>query len=140
MHDTDDKAFLGLGWSFPPVFLKGLDSVVMRRGVDNINENLRSLLATTIGERPFKTDFGTQLFHHVFGNPDARMQSRVVESVKKAIRLYEPRIIVNGIELDLTEKSIGKINIHVEYTVRQVNTRHNFVYPYYINEGTSLEF
>ena len=140
MNDGDDKDFLGVGWSFPPVFLKGLDSVVMRRGVDNINENLRSLLSTTIGERPFKTDYGTQLFYHVFGNPDARVQSRIIESVKKAIRLYEPRIITNSIELDLSQKVDGIINIHVEYTIRQVNTRHNFVYPFYINEGTSLEF
>ena len=34
----------------------------------------------------------------------------------------------------------GQVLVEIEYIVRATNSRFNFVFPYYINEGTELNF
>ena len=49
----EDKSFLGRGWAFPPEFLEtsGRGEVKMVEAVDDINQSLEILLATSLGER-----------------------------------------------------------------------------------------
>ncbi|MCE7991206.1 MAG: GPW/gp25 family protein [Roseivirga sp.] len=140
MINQEENDFLGIGWSSPPTFQKGIDTVVMQGGVDNINENLKSLISTNLGERPFKRNFGTHLRSFVFHIPDAEMQNKIKETVRRAITEYEPRIDLEEVEIDMSGSLDGLLIINVSYLVIKVNTRHNFVYPFYINEGSYLNF
>jgi len=47
----DQKSFLGTGWSFPPQFVKSLNSVILTSEEQNIRENLQVLFETNVGER-----------------------------------------------------------------------------------------
>jgi hypothetical protein len=42
--------------------------------------------------------------------------------------------------MNTTSELEGEILIEIEYIVRATNSRFNFVFPYYINEGTELNF
>ena len=58
--------------------------------------------------------------------------------IYQALLNYEPRIkdvnaeIVNRKELD------GVVHVEVSYTIITTNTRHNIVFPFYIDEGTNI--
>ncbi len=42
--------------------------------------------------------------------------------------------------MNTTNELEGEILIEIEYVVRATNSRYNFVFPYYKNEGTELSF
>jgi phage baseplate assembly protein W len=57
--------------------------------------------------------------------------------VEKAIVQNEPRIALDDIVL-VSDANEGLIKIDVRYTILTTNTRNNFVYPFYLKEGTNL--
>lgn len=140
MKDNTINAFVGIGWSSPPTFVKGSNAVIMTKDVQNINENLKLLFSTRTGERTFKHDYGTQLNELIFSPQNALLENEIKESLERAIKLYEPRVLVDHIMIDSSDREEGVILIQVSYTVRKINSRHNFVYPFYIKEGTNLDF
>ena len=61
----DDNSFLGIGWGFPPTFVKdGQNRVQPASGIQDINESLEILLSTSLGERIMQPGFGANLNRH----------------------------------------------------------------------------
>lgn len=139
MDDQMKNAFLGTGWSSPPTFVKGVNSVLMSRDVQNVNENLRNLFFTNLGERIYNQNYGTQLNRLVFTSQGALLETEIKDSLARVIKLFEPRVILDQIFIDSSDQRSGMILIQVDYTLRKINSRHNFVYPFYISEGTNLD-
>jgi len=52
---------------------------------------------------------------------------------------YEPRIIVDKLELDTAFLTEGRVELNVDYRLRATNTRYNFVYPFYLEEGSLID-
>ncbi len=136
MADSN-QSFLGTGWSFPPTFSSTTNTVKTVSGVDDINESIQILLSTALGERVKREDFGASLTNFVFEPTSTANQALLKNLVEKAILLNEPRIRLDKLVLE-PEVEAGLINISIEYTVRSTNTRTNFVYPFYIIEGTNI--
>lgn len=139
MHDNSKKAFLGIGWGSPPTFVKGGNQVLMTKDIANINENLTNLFKTTRGERALNPNYGSELNKFIFAAQSGIVPKEIESTLKRSIQFYEPRIIVDQIAIELRNEENSLLVISVSYTVRKVNTRHNFVYPFYINEGTYLD-
>lgn len=59
------------------------------------------------------------------------------DRIEQSIILFEPRVIVNRIDFE-EKQDEGKMNILIDYTIRQTNRRTNMVYPFYFVEGTDL--
>ncbi|MFZ4698658.1 MAG: GPW/gp25 family protein, partial [Candidatus Methylumidiphilus sp.] len=57
--------------------------------------------------------------------------------IRTAILYFEPRILLNGVTLT-PQYLEGRIDILIDYTVATTNTRSNYVYPYYLREGTEI--
>lgn len=138
INRNESEALIGIGWSNPPTFFKGANQVRMTKNVENINENLRTLFSTHSGERVSDNQYGTRLNDLIFSSQDIMLEVEVKESLSTAIKLFEPRILVDEIIIDSSSLQEGFISIHVNYTIRKINSRHNFVYPFYINEGSNL--
>ncbi|MEO1261785.1 MAG: GPW/gp25 family protein [Bacteroidota bacterium] len=135
----EDQSFLGRGWTFPPAFVKGLDTtVVMSQGEENIKENLHILFSTRIGERLMKYNYGTKLKSYVFDPQNATLIGNIKKTVKTAILLFERRIKLDEIKVELIQDQESIVNIEVQFTVRKTNNRANFVYPFYLTEGTNI--
>jgi len=47
-------------------------------------------------------------------------------------------VTLNQVSLDDSDIAEGVVLIQVAYTVKSTNSRFNFVYPYYIREGTDI--
>lgn len=54
-----------------------------------------------------------------------------------AVALYEPRIVLEDVSFE-EQPEKGLLLIHLTYTVVHTNNRYNMVYPFYLNEGTSI--
>ncbi len=128
--------FVGTGWSFPPTFNRQNQTVEMVSGIQDINESLHILLSTTIGERVMQPLYGCNLRQFLFEPTNTSIEAHIKKIVQDAILYFEPRIRLEQIRLD-TDSEEGRIEITVEYTIKASNSRSNFVYPFYIREGTN---
>ena len=130
--------FLGRGWSFPPDFTGPLTGVAMLEDDADVASSLQILLSTTPGERVMQPLYGCNLSELVFENLDTRMKTLMADKVESAILYFEARVKLESVTLDDSRILDGIILIQVNYTVKSTNSRFNFVYPYYIQEGTDI--
>ena len=127
--DTD--AFLGRGWSFPPTLTDG--GVAMAAYEEDIEQSLRVLFSTSPGERVCRYDYGCPAFEPMTTQTTVRMRN----DIARAIILYEPRITLEDVSFE-EQPAEGVLLICLTYTVIRTNNRNNMVYPFYLNEGTTI--
>lgn len=139
MATEHQNNFLGRGWSFPPTFNRELQSVEMTENEMDIEKSLQLLLTTAPGERIMQPRYGCDLADLVFETLDTGTKTIIIDRIKTAILFFEPRIIADKIELDDSNEAEGKILVLIEYSIPATNSRYNFVYPFYKNEGTELD-
>lgn len=135
MATNTNKSFLGTGWSFPPSFQLSTKELVLTSGEEDIKRSLEILLSTTIGERFLQPLYGCNLEQYVFEPLNATISTEIRLTVKNAIELYEPRLKLLAVKLGTEFIIDGRIDIVVEYDIIATNTRHNLVYPFYMNEA-----
>lgn len=135
----DQPTFIGKGWSFPPSFIKGAPNVVsMSYEDENIKENLKILFATRIGERLMEHNYGTSLMSLAFESLDAELVGSIKDTITRGILLYERRITLQKVDVDLSKSQEGLVLVQVDYIINQINDRANFVYPFHLTEGTNI--
>jgi phage baseplate assembly protein W len=130
--------FIGRGWSFPPDFSGPLTGVAMLQDEADVGSSLQILLSTTPGERILQPLYGCNMTELVFESLDTRMKTLMVDKIESAILYFEPRLTLQNVTLDDSRITEGVVLIRVIYTVKSTNSRFNFVYPYYIREGTDI--
>ena len=132
--------FLGTGWSFPPTFDASAQAVQTTSKMDDIQASLQILLTTTPGERIMEPKFGCNMADLIFKPVNTTLMTIIKDRVETAVLYFESRINVLDVKLDISNIAGGVILVTVTYTVKATNSRFNFVYPYYIDEGSELEF
>jgi uncharacterized protein len=140
MADFEQDDFLGKGWGFPPTFIAPVQGIEMTEKVEDINRSLHILLTTRMGERIMQPKYGCNMDEMVFEPLSTTIKTIIKDKIKTAILYFEPRIDVTSISMDTTNELEGEIILEIEYVVRATNSRFNFVFPFYINEGTELNF
>jgi len=134
---TEKYPFLGTGWSFPPQFDKGKRSVKTLTDETDINSSLHILLSTEIGERIMQPTYGCDLHRLLFEPLDTALEAYVKDLVKTAVLYFEPRIKLEDVTLE-DKPEEGRLDILLDYRIRTTNSRYNYVYPFYKNEGTNI--
>lgn len=132
-----ERSFLGTGWSFPPQFVKGENSVKMVSEEEDIQQSLFILLNTSCGERFLHPRFGCNLHDYLFETLDTGLKTYIEDLIRTAILNYESRITFLSADIvEIPKKNL--LEITIEYIIRATNTRNNFVFPFYLSEGTEL--
>jgi len=131
-------SFLGTGWSFPPRFSKASADVIMTSDVDDIVESLSILLSTSLGERIMQPGYGCDLTGLLFDPIDEALLNHMRSLVADSILYHEPRVKLNKVTIDSSSVLEGLLRISVDFTVLATNSRYNYVYPFYLNEGSSI--
>ena len=132
--------FLGTGWSFPPTFNLSEKTVEMVSDEEDIRQSLHILLSTNLGERILRSDYGCEINTMPFETITVTFLTKVKRIIEKAITMHEPRITLDNIFFTNPNKMVeGMINIQIHYTIRATNSRLNYVYPFYIKEGTYIK-
>jgi len=126
------RAFLGIGWGFPiaPDATGGLARSAEEQGV---RESIGLILSTAKGERVMRPDFGCGIHDLVFERNTAATAGRVTQAVREALLFFEPRIVVQDIEVEARGSEVMEISI--DYVIRSTNTAANFVFPFYLERG-----
>jgi len=129
---------MGSGWAFPVSFSDGNYQVNLSSYEENIDDSINAILQTRMGERCMEPQFGSGLQQFVFKKPDASLQAEITEAVRMALLQCYPRITVLSVTTSLTDPVNGLLEVNINYMYNQTNTRHNYVFPFHIKEGTNL--
>ncbi|CAL2062775.1 GPW/gp25 family protein [Tenacibaculum sp. 190524A05c] len=132
------KAFLGIGWGFPPEFSQDLNEVVMISEEEDIKSSLEILLNTRLGERVMLPNYGCNLEELLFEKLDRTLITYAKELIETAILYHEPRIDVIKIDISETDPLEGQLIIKIDFRIRATNSRTNVVFPFYKGEGTDI--
>jgi Bacteriophage baseplate protein W len=132
---NSQKAFLGVGLSFPPCLEAG-GEIALVAYEEDIRQAIRIILGTNPGERVMRPDFGAGLNAFLFEPISFATMQRVKQRVEEALIDWEPRIEVEVVRVSNDRSEPGKLLISIDYRVRATNTRANLVYPFYLQEGT----
>ena len=131
-------SFLGTGWGFPPTFDNSLKQVKTSSDEQDIEESLKILLSTRLGERVMVPKYGCNLEDLLFSPLDLTMKTYISDLIRTAILYHEPRIDVNTIDYTQGDDLQGELLLIIDYTVRATNSRMNMVYPFYRNEANEI--
>ncbi len=128
------KEFIGKGWKFP--ILPGpTGTLAWSEADDNVEQSLRLLLLTRVGERVMRGTFGSRLGEMVF-RPGSDQNLRAIErEVTGVILASEPRVDVLSVlaEADAIDPTL--VTVSLSYRVRRTNSRESLVFPFYLVRG-----
>ena len=136
--ENSKNSFIGIGWSFPPTFNKATGTVEMVSDEEDIRQSLHILLSTSLGERVMQPDYGCNLNDYIFEGLNSTTIGYIKERVANSILYYEPRIIVERIDVTnagSVDNLEGKFLIELTYSIPGTNSRFNYVYDFYKNEA-----
>ena len=129
------KAFLGVGWAFPPrVEADGVIAEAIYE--EDIRQAIRIIIFTNRGERLMRPDFGAGLNEFIFASVNTTTMALVEARVREALITWEPRIDVEDVNVTADASERNKLLVDLTYRVRATNTLHNLVFPFYLEEGT----
>lgn len=129
-----NREFLGRGWKFP-LALDEENHFEMLSEEANISEAILITLNTVPGERVMRPEFGCGIHNYVFSIINNNNLLLIETEVKKALTLYEPRIIIDEVRVEPDESEGSKLMVNIAYTVLSSNSRFNMVYPFYLTEN-----
>jgi phage baseplate assembly protein W len=141
MAEEFSAPFLGTGWEFPPAFVsaKEKSTVAMVPGRVDIEQSLEILLSTLPGERIMQPRYGCDLTPMLFEPLTTSLITDISDRIRTAILYFEPRILAENIRVTPDEALSGRILIEITYRIAATNSRHNFVFPFYKEEGSEIQ-
>ncbi len=130
MPDENNQAYLGEGWAFPlGVSVQG--NLQISSINQNIEESMRIILQTRLGERVYRPDFGSRLEELIFApmNTQTLLLARLY--TQEALEKWEPRIIVDGVYAE-PDPVRGRVDIRIVYHPKDSHEDRSLVYPFYL--------
>ena len=124
-------SFLGRGWRFP-IKPDATGRLGYSSAEDNIAHSLKVLLLTALGERVMRPDFGCKVPRLVFAPGSDRVFRLLEESVRAAVRDFEPRVELLDAVAEEDPDEPGRVTVAVSYRVRATNTPFNLVFPFHL--------
>jgi phage baseplate assembly protein W len=128
------KAFLGIGWNFPPQ-VNTSGSMQFSEYEQDVQQSIRIILGTNPGERVMRPDFGAGLNQFVFEPVNQATMNAVSTQVREALIDWEPRITLMEVNVTTDPTQMNCLLIDIEYQIRASNTTTNLVYPFFLMEG-----
>ena len=135
MTSASTRDFLGIGWKFP-LQVNPDGTIALSKYEQRIEESIYLILSTAKGERVMLPDFGCGIHDLVFAPNNPATIAMVVQTVRKALVAYEPRIDVLNVNAETAPQEPNLLLIRVNYRIRANNALGNLVYPFYVREGT----
>jgi phage baseplate assembly protein W len=132
------SSFLGSGWSFPPEFASASGEVLLVADEQDIEQSLRILFGTALGERFLTPKYGLDMHELLFAPMSTTLRSYLTERVTTAILIYEPRINVLGLQIESPDPNDGTLRISLDYQIRATNSRYNLVFPFYSYDANEV--
>jgi phage baseplate assembly protein W len=131
---AEEPDFVGAGWSFP-LRLNPRGGISLSRRDRGIDESMRIILGTPIGERRMRPEFGCAIHDLTFASNDPTTHGLIRYHVQEALARWEPRIELVEVRVGADDQDPGRVMIDIQYIMRVTNERRNLVYPFYVIPG-----
>jgi phage baseplate assembly protein W len=132
-----NNPLIGRGLRFP-FFPDANGSLGYVEDNENIQQSLKILLLTELGQRVMRYEFGSRVAESVFAPNSDQFRGRLSTSIREAVRDWEPRIDLDQVRIETDLNLPSKVIVSVDYRVRQTNSRQNLVFPYYLGTQTEV--
>lgn len=127
---TNRDEIIGAGWTFPLQF-SASGGVMLSTREQKLEESMRLILSTGVGERPMRPGFGCTIHDYVFGMADQATCSNISMAVRAALRRWEPRVLVTDVDVAADEDDPTLLWIDIRYSPVDTNDPRNLVFPFY---------
>lgn len=131
--EFESQTYLGKGWAFPlrPSIQGGIQLI---EEAEKVRESIWIILRTGLGERVYRPTFGSRLSELNFAplNNNTLLMIRI--HVQEALTAWEPRIILEDVLTD-PDPIQGKVDIIIQYRLKQYSNPFSFVYPFYLTSA-----
>lgn len=125
---------LGMGWSFPlQTNLQG--KLELSADVRNVEESIRLILKTRLGERVCRPDFGCRLSELVFAPMTTQTLLLIRVYIEEALEQWEPRILLEGVYTE-PDPLKGHVAVRIDYRLRDRHDSRSLIYPFYLTPTT----
>jgi hypothetical protein len=128
---TDPADFIGRGILFP-MRVDQSGSIALGSGADDIDANIRMAIVTAPGERVMRPEFGCRIWDLLFEPINANTLGLMAEAVRDAVSQWEPRVVLEDVEVEPDPENPARVIIDLHYRVRTTNDRRNLVFPFYV--------
>lgn len=125
-----DEDYIGAGFAFP-VHLNVQGSVQLSTGTPNLEESIKIILGTKLGERVYRPNFGCRLSELVFEPMNTQTMVLIRLCVEEALDMWEPRIVLRDV-MTSPDPTTGRVDIDIVYSVKGSRDRRSMVYPFYL--------
>ena len=122
------------GWAFFPQIIENASKINDLTLSEDIRQSLMILFTTLPGERMAHPLFGCDLMQFVFKPINNSLIADMRNTVETAIQLYETRIVLLDVAIQVNEEVNHRIDIDILYEVSSTNSRYNMTIPFYIME------
>ena len=144
--DSKGREYLGRGLGFP-LRVNARGEIALVSGERDIEESIRVILGTKPGERVMRPEFGCRAHELLFEPRNASTETLMQQYVSDALRMWEPRITVQWVDvlidenqdgvddvtgLCLYENQDGAILVEVYYTIEETHDERSIVYPFFL--------
>jgi phage baseplate assembly protein W len=96
-----------------------------------IEESIRLILGTAPGERPMRPEYGCAIHDYIFATADPDTTSRIALAVLESLERWEPRIVVEDVQVSPADDERNLLYIDIRYSVGNTNDPRNLVFPFY---------
>jgi uncharacterized protein len=124
------EEFIGTGWGFP-VRTDPVGAIALVTREHEIEESMRLILGTAVGERPMRPEFGCRIHEYVFAPADAATTGLIAHDVRAALLRWEPRIDVVDVYVTPDPDDPSTLYITIDYAISHSNDPRNLVFPFY---------
>ena len=126
---------LGRGWAFP-IRVDRSGGIAMSEGQQDVEEAMRIILGTRIGERVMRSQFGSDVPTLLFEPATSATAARLTAAIQTALGRWEPRIDLLQVLVEPDPAVATHFIASISYRLRENNSVLNLVYPFYLSEGT----
>jgi phage baseplate assembly protein W len=131
------KSFLGRSLQFP-LQINAVGGMAMSDGAANIEESVRLVVGTAVGERVMRPMFGCRIHDYVFHPNSASTAGMVAFYVAEALNKWEPRITEVRVSANPSDTDESLLTVSIRYKIRSTNIDRNLVYPFYLRREQDL--
>jgi phage baseplate assembly protein W len=122
---------VGRGWAFPiKVDFQGGIALTGER--NELEEAIRIILSTSIGQRVMRPTFGSRLHELVFAPNNSHTAVQAKRFVEDALGMWEPRIRIVEVNVHPHPEQDNYLVIEIIYQVKTTHDRRSLVYPFYL--------
>lgn len=129
--DSKGREYLGRGLGFP-LRVNARGEIALVSGERDIEESIRVILGTKPGERVMRPEFGCRAHELLFEPRNASTETLMQQYVSDALRMWEPRITVQWVDVLIDENQDGAILVEVYYTIEETHDERSIVYPFFL--------